>query len=79
VRLGNSNSRAHLYHTDHVFHSAAFAEADLNDDRKITFGEWVLSQAVEGGSPMAITKHWIKFDWEEKGYLTFEEAYGRKA
>jgi hypothetical protein len=61
------------------FYSVAFAEADLNDDRKITFGEWVLSQAVEGGSPMALAKHWTKFDWEEKGYLTFQEAYERKA
>jgi hypothetical protein len=71
-------TRGHTYIMLTSFHSVAFAEADLNDDRKITFGEWVLSQAVEGGRPMALTKHWIKFDWEEKGYLTFQEAYERK-
>jgi hypothetical protein len=58
--------------------SVAFAKAD-NDDGIITFGEWALSQAVEGGSPKALAEHWAKFDWEDKGYLTFQEANERRA
>ena len=59
--------------------SAAFTKSDLNGDGIITFGEWALSQAVEGGSPKALAEHWAKFDWENKGYLTFQEAYERRA
>lgn len=59
--------------------SAAFAKSDLNGDGIVTFGEWALSQAVEGGSPEVLAEHWAKFDWEGKGYLTFREVYERKA
>lgn len=59
--------------------SLALAESDINGDGKITFMEWVLSQAVEGGNPKALAEHWAKFDWEDKGYLTFQEVYERKA
>ena len=56
-----------------------FAQADLNDDGKISFGEWVISQEVDGGGARALAEHWLKFDWEDKGYLTYTEAYERKA
>jgi Ca2+-binding EF-hand superfamily protein len=59
--------------------SVAFAEFDLNNDGKITFGEWILTQTMEGGNVKALADHWTKFDWEGKGYLTFQEAYERKA
>lgn len=52
-------------------------EFDANGDGLFTFFEYLnINPTTSAGEAL---DRWVKFDWERKGYLTFEEAYERKA
>lgn len=71
------------YHTtsltrDHgVPYSKKMKELDANGDGLVTFVEYLdMSRMTTVEQAM---ERWVKFDFERKGYLTFDEAYERKA
>jgi Ca2+-binding EF-hand superfamily protein len=59
-----------------------FATADTNEDGKMTFAEWrdsMMHSTHHDENNATLFKHWIKYDIENVGYLTKEEAINRKA
>lgn len=52
-------------------------EFDANGDGLFTFFEYLNMNPITNMDDAM--DRWVKFDWERKGYMTFVEAYERKA
>lgn len=52
-------------------------ELDANGDGLLTFVEYLNMSSMT--TVEQTMERWVKFDFERKGYLTFDEAYERKA
>ena len=63
--------------------SNLFSAADTNGDGKLTFAEWrdspVCSSFKNLKSNEELSEMWAKFDIDNVGYLTKQEAINRKA
>ena len=64
------------------FASDLFAIADKNGDGKMTFVEWrdsPVRSTSNGETSASLAEIWAKYDTENVGYLTEDEATNRKA
>jgi hypothetical protein len=59
--------------------SDKFAQFDLNQDGILTLDEWLHGKKQEEGSGKGLIEHWRKFDQENNGFLTLQEANEKKA